>query len=1052
MRKSLKHLLLIVSVLALLLCAVACGSVKSISISEDHDFQTTYVLGQDLNLLGGILKVDTGKKVNEIPLDSKDVTVSGYDKNLIGKQTVTVTYEGVSTEFTVTVVEKLTVNNALVDYLVGDSFDKSKGNVKVTDTDGSSRMFPLSSDVISISGFDSSAAKSNLELKVVCTLDGQTYEGSMKVNVHAIESVEFRRPNKVTYTSHYQGDVDVAGGRLILKGNGGAIRREVAVTKDMVSGFDIDAVNATNSPLKQTITVTYNGTPYTYDVQLTYTDVSMFLANANKVLGINWAGESIPVIDAVVGEAALELMRAYVEMIPADRAFISEELAFNVARTAMVYGFEIWAENIRQFKDVFAIEYGETVLYLASYEKVKASLNLFDDKDSAMYTMAPLLLQIIELYGDKVIYENTTERIMFSSYPILDDYELNVMQGALEHSLAIYDLVKDIPNDWKTGGLTSYYNDIERAATQIMNAGYLLEFPNLYYLISDWRLENDLFDMIYTYLYAMDEKATIEHFIVYGLPLQISEIYGYVFNAVITMDDLQNARLTDTTRLFYNYYLAMDCAQKIKAQKGTVENYIYNNVPINALLGVDVSTRATFELILDYIRVGEYGYRHLSAGLLDVEAYEALMEEYIRLVQNTIDTEGYADSEAYGESIKSIFNRFVALSPTEQYNFLAVLNLLYTRGVPELAFDDLGDYASYMSYFTLTINQFMRGQFSEEYTYVYNDLILAIEVYANRFGYDEWESDFTARMDKVTSALGQIQGTDAENFTYYLGSAYEKYMNIKANINTKAELGEWDDEVDALRQALTDMQTAYYYMTSSTTYNYNYFLSSFEKASSIVADLLEHAPQSVIYAYYHEPLFEAYTEGTGDSVKTGLWTLDYTLNVYRNFYVETLLLFKGSSINIYDIYFEKNLDEFLLLYYEMISAFVNKEENQSPVFDKEKTLVVIEAFKNLDSTTKSLVMTMEGNIDMYYAALELFLSEAFSENAVVVAKELFTLEANYYTYEVTQSVVTLNAISEILAQLKELHKGLDASDAASFEPLESIYNYYVSKCEQLLAQ
>jgi len=49
-------------------------------------------------------------------------------------------------------------------------------------------------------------------------------------------------------------------------------------------------------------------------------------------------------------------------------------------------------------------------------------------------------------------------------------------------------------------------------------------------------------------------------------------------------------------------------------------------------------------------------------------------------------------------------------------------------------------------------------------------------------------------------------------------------------------------------------------------------------------------------------------------------------------------------------------------------------------------------------------------------------------------------------------VVTLNAISEILAQLKELHTGLDDSDLASFEPLEGIYNYYVEKCEQLLAE
>ena len=90
---------------------------------------------------------------------------------------------------------------------------------------------------------------------------------------------------------------------------------------------------------------------------------------------------------------------------------------------------------------------------------------------------------------------------------------------------------------------------------------------------------------------------------------------------------------------------------------------------------------------------------------------------------------------------------------------------------------------------------------------------------------------------------------------------------------------------------------------------------------------------------------------------------------------------------------------------------------------------------------------MEGNLDLYYSARELFISEAMSENAAAVAEKLFSLEENYYIYEVTQSTVNLNAIIEILGQLKELHDGLEGEDAASFAPLEDIYDYYVAKCE-----
>ena len=1048
MKKSFKYFLLIVSALLLTLVVVACGSETSISISESDAFQTVYVRGQELNLSGGKLKVENGKKTTELPLDSEKITVSGYDKNLLGKQTLTVEYDGATTEITVTVVENLTVNNAIVDYLVGDEFDKSRGNVKITAEDGSSRTLPLSSELVSISGFDSSSAKSDMELKVVCNLNGKSYEGSVKVNIHGVESVDFRSPNKITYTSHYQGKVDVSGRRLILKGNGGKLKREVPLTADMVSGFDIGAVNAETPSVTQTLTVTYKDVPYTYSIQITYTDVSMFLDNAAAFDAVDWNGKDEPVIESELGDLAIELMRAYVDMAEADKAFIDEDLVFNVARTAMVYGFELWGENIRLFEDVFAIEYGETVLYFESYEKVKNALAIFEDKDSAIYTLAPLLLEMIEQYGDTVIYENETVRIRFNSYPVMDDYKLSVMEGMLEHAIEVYDLIDSVPNDWRESGLEPYYENIWQATVQIAGASYIMEFPEIYYLISDWRQNKDLFDIIYNYLYEADKKPILKSFIIYGLPTQIAEIYGHIFDAVIAMDDIQKVQYTDTTLLFYNYYLATDCAKTIKAQKGTVECYMYEEVPINLLLGITSTEAIYFDVVFDYIRTAACGYCDLSAGLLDIAAFDAIMREYVYLIKNTREIKGYKDTEAYAQGVKSIFDQFVALSPSQQYNFISTLNSLYTLGVPELAFNDAGADAMYASYFTVMINEFMRSKLTKEYADTYNNLILAIEVYANRFGYDAWESDFTSRMDKVTASLSQIEGTDEENFNYYLLGAYEKYMAIKASIGKTADLGEWTDEFDALRKALIDMQTAYHYLTTRDSYNYNYFLSSFEKASDIADNILANAPQGVVYAYYHEPLFEASINGADGSEKATFWTLDYAINVYRNFYIDMLLFFGSSGVNIYDVYLEKGLDEFLSLYYEMVSAFVNKQQAQTPVFNKESVIAVLNAFSKLDSNIKALFITMEGNLDLYYSARELFISEAMSENAAAVAEKLFSLEENYYIYEVTQSTVNLNAIIEILGQLKELHGGLEGEDAASFAPLEDIYDYYVAKCEQ----
>lgn len=72
--------------------------------------KTKYVLGTELDISGMIVKAkyDTG--------DSKtitDYTVSGYDKNTLGEQTMTVTYEGKKATFKVTVTNDRRASNRI---------------------------------------------------------------------------------------------------------------------------------------------------------------------------------------------------------------------------------------------------------------------------------------------------------------------------------------------------------------------------------------------------------------------------------------------------------------------------------------------------------------------------------------------------------------------------------------------------------------------------------------------------------------------------------------------------------------------------------------------------------------------------------------------------------------------------------------------------------------------------------------------------------------------------------------------------------------------------
>ncbi len=1045
MKKSIKFLLLIAAALSLLIFAASCSvKAESVSLDTDGGFQTVYVKGQELNLSDSVLTVNTGKKVVEVPLNSKDVTVSGYDGNKIGKQTVRIEYGGAYTEVTVTVNPRLAVNGAVTDYLVGDSFDKSRGVLKITEYDGSTKTVQLSANNVTVDGFDSSAANDSLQLKVAYTRNGERLEGDLTVKIYAVEAVDFYRPNKITYGSHYEGKADASGGRFVIKGNGGQIRREIPITSDMISGLDLSIVNEENPSDTQILTVSFNGARYEYEVQLTYTSVSLFRENSEPFNLINWNSDTEPQIGESDGELAIRLMNAYMDMPASEKILLDEQTVFNVARAAMVYGFELWGDNIRQFRGVFAIEYGERVLYLESYEGVSDSLLLFEDKDSPIYTLAPLLLELIDMYGDRVIYENETTRIYFNTYPVMDSYELASMESLLRHTLKLYDLVSEIPDDWKTVGITEHHDALRQAVLTIFSEGYVLEYPDIYYLVSEWREGDDLFDMLYTYLYEADEKDAMKSLMIYGLPTKVRDFYAHTLTALLAIDDLNGLKYLDTTKLLYNYYAARDAAESVKCGESEAEKYFYLNASANLLFGIDSSVSVSFDDLLEQIRAAVLS---VTFGLSEDAVYDAFIKDYVAFIGSCIDTEGFEGSAEYAAALGALFNRFVNLAPVEQYNLLATLNMLYRHGAPELVFDKEDKYAVYADFFTVTLGGFMRNGLGEA-SDIYDNLVLAMEVYANRFDYGEWENDFIARMDAVTSAKKQL-GTEAEEFfEAYLLTAYDKYSKIRDNLEIGTELGNGAECFNALLLALKDLHTAAHLLQSGELANYNYFLASYERAADIRDSILNgDAPAEVIYAYYHEPLFEAYSDGT----EKILWSCDYTLNLYRTtVYIETLLGFGADSVSIYDVYYDRKMDDFLSLYYGMASAYINKSDGQ-PVFDKDTVLAVLEAFKSLDSSEKALFYTLEGGVNMYGAALELFISETFTERAAELAMKLFALETAIYTYEVSESSITLETVASLLSEVTTMYGDLPAQDGEDFQCLVNIYSFYVNKAEQLLA-
>ena len=104
-------------------------TIVSIEILTTPD-QVIYKEGLGINVVGGKIKVNYDNGTSE----EKDMTsamVSGYNAYLLGKQTLTVTYEGKTTSFEVSVIEKsidrIEITNAptTTQYIEGQSFDKT---------------------------------------------------------------------------------------------------------------------------------------------------------------------------------------------------------------------------------------------------------------------------------------------------------------------------------------------------------------------------------------------------------------------------------------------------------------------------------------------------------------------------------------------------------------------------------------------------------------------------------------------------------------------------------------------------------------------------------------------------------------------------------------------------------------------------------------------------------------------------------------------------------------------------------------------------------------
>ena len=228
---------------------VTVNGISSIEVTPPT--KTTYLEGQDLNTDGMVVTAVTSDNQRITVPDG--YSVRGFNKTKLGKQTITVTYQGLSTEFEVNVISvkgiELTKSTKL-EYKYGESLDTSGMSVKATYDDNQSEVIKSG---YSLTGYDKT--KSGTQT-ITVTYRNQTATFDVTVAEPQITKIEITTPP--TTTEYYVGqDLKTVGMVVTVTFEDESTQTTMAYT---LSGYDKNTVGT------QTVTVSYKGFSATFDV------------------------------------------------------------------------------------------------------------------------------------------------------------------------------------------------------------------------------------------------------------------------------------------------------------------------------------------------------------------------------------------------------------------------------------------------------------------------------------------------------------------------------------------------------------------------------------------------------------------------------------------------------------------------------------------------------------------------------------------------------------------------------------------------------------------
>ncbi|HBF14883.1 MAG TPA: hypothetical protein DDW30_04220, partial [Clostridiales bacterium] len=516
MRKQFSVLALALLMLLVSLLGTSCG-IKELTVEKNP--QLVFVQGNDLDLSAGALSAD-GKT---IAFDADGVEVSGYDKDLLGEQTLTVTYKKKTVEFTVTVVPRIQAAEPYV-YFVGESMDAVGLRLRVTKDDGTYISVSGDDANVTISGFTSEAPNDALELSVSCRDGGVDYNGSITVSVVTPE-ITFKKPRKTEYGSH-ETELDTPGISLTLKNADGKTTRNINNSELKLEGFDPTAATAEKPSVSETIKVFFGGREMAkFDVTVNYSDVSRIKDSAKVFRTLDWShyerpenGMYLPegATDAM-GQDAMATLERYYQLNDKDAALIAQDDLDATARLAVIYGYNQWTEAInRAYENVFEMHLGEityTCVEKQDAENGLAKLRAASDDDTKLILSYGSILKnekLNEKCGETVIYDGAEEdgvKVELAVGHMLtiiydSSYFSTKVVNVLDKMISLPDLLK-VPSDWTVDSLAAYGDQIETAYNKVLEI-YMSDAGDIGALeiVNNWRQKHDFFEILYRYFFS----------------------------------------------------------------------------------------------------------------------------------------------------------------------------------------------------------------------------------------------------------------------------------------------------------------------------------------------------------------------------------------------------------------------------------------------------------------------------------------------------------------------------------------------------------------------